>query len=116
MNFDLKSIPEKTAGLLVKFADLSFMQKFTLVGDTALSLQTGHHQSEDLDFIFDGENIPTTMLKRQISKYFPDYKLIREDKDYQLDFLIEQIKVTFFSTGAVLIPFYVMHFLKNIKI
>lgn len=110
MNIDLNNIPIATAELLVKFADLIFIQKFTLVGGTALSLQIGHRQSEDLDFIYDGEKIPTTILKREISKKFPTYKLIREERDYQLDFLIEQVKVTFFSSGAVLIPFRVMNF------
>ncbi len=115
MNIDLNDIPKGTAELFVKFADLSFIQKFTLVGGTALSLQIGHRQSEDLDFIYDGEKIPTTTIKREISKKFQNYKLIREEKDYQLDFLIEQVKVTFFSTGAVLIPFRVMDFSEKYK-
>jgi len=110
MNINLNNIPKETAELFARFADLPFIQKFTLVGGTALSLQIAHRQSEDLDFIYDGEKIPTTILKREISKKFPNYKLIREEKDYQLDFLIEQVKVTFFSTGAVLIPFCVMDF------
>ena len=110
MNINLTYIPPKTAELFAKFADLSFIRKFTLVDGTALSLQLGHRQSEDLDFIYDGEKIPTVTIKRQIAKEFSDYRLIREDKDYQLDFLIEQVKVTFFSSGAVLVPFAVMKF------
>ena len=110
MNINTKNIPEDTAILFERFAGLAFMQKFTLVGGTALSLQLGHRQSEDLDFLFDGEKIPATSIKRAIAKAFPDYKLIREDKEYQLDFLINRVKVTFFSTGAVLIPFVVREY------
>jgi predicted nucleotidyltransferase component of viral defense system len=98
-------IPEKTAALFEKFTVLPFIGRFTLVGGTALALQTGHRQSEDLDFIYDGEKIPTTSIKREISKHFQKYRLIREDKDYQLDFLIDEVRVTFFSTGAVMVPF-----------
>ncbi len=110
MSINLKYIPEETARLLNEFAKLNFIRNFTLVGGTALALQLEHRKSEDLDFIFDGEKIPTTTIKREISKRFPKYWLIREEKDYQLDFIIDQVKVTFFSSGAVLIPFAVKDF------
>lgn len=103
-------IPGKTAALFEKIAELSFIKRYTLVGGTALALQTGHRQSEDLDFIFDGEKIPSASIKREVSKHFPKYRLIREEKDYQLDFLIDEVKVTFFSSGAVMVPFSVMDF------
>lgn len=115
MKVDLNAIPKATAEILLKFADLPFIQNYSLIGGTALSLQIGHRQSEDLDFIFDGEKIPATTIKREISKKFPTYKLIREERDYQLDFLIEQVKVTFFSSGAVLIPFSVKDFTENYR-
>ncbi|MBA4408530.1 MAG: hypothetical protein C0397_03800 [Odoribacter sp.] len=91
--YDVKGFLPKE--LFDKFALLPFIQKFTLVGGTALSLQIGHRQSEDLDFIYDGEKIPTTTIKREISKEFPNYKLIREEKDYQLDFLSNRLKLHF---------------------
>lgn len=115
MNINLSSIPPKTAELFDGFAGLPFIQKFTLVGGTALSLQIGHRQSEDLDFIFDGEKIPTTSIKREIAKHFPNYRLIREDKNYQLDFLIGQVRITFFSSGAVQIPFRVKDYSEKYK-
>ena len=110
MSINTNFIPKKTAGLFDQFAKFAFIQKFTLVGGTALALQLGHRQSEDLDFIYDGEKIPAITIKREISKKFPKYRLIREEKDYQLDFLIDEVKVTFFSSGAVLVPFKVMNF------
>jgi predicted nucleotidyltransferase component of viral defense system len=110
MIINTENIPEQTAGLFEKLAGFAFMQKYTLVGGTALALQLGHRQSEDLDFLFDGEKIPGTLIKRSIAKQFPDYRLLREERDYQLDFLINRVKVTFFSSGAVLIPFVVKEF------
>lgn len=110
MKIHTNNIPAETAKLLDKFAQCDFIKKYTLVGGTALALQIGHRQSEDLDFIFDGEKIPATSIKREISKRFQGYRIIREEKDYQLDFLIDEVRVTFFSTGAVLIPFKVRDF------
>ena len=115
MSINLKLIPVETANLFDEFARLVFMQKFTLVGGTALALQLGHRQSEDLDFIYDGEMLPSAAIRREISKRFPTYRLIREEKGYQLDFLINQVKVTFFSSGAVMVPFTVKDLSKKYK-
>lgn len=105
MSINTKNIPSNTAALLNQFAKYTFFQEFTLVGGTALALQIGHRQSEDLDFVYDGEKIPALKIKRVIAKNFPSHRLIREEKDYQLDFLIDLVKVTFFSSGAIVLPF-----------
>jgi predicted nucleotidyltransferase component of viral defense system len=105
MKIDLHHIPSSTALLLQTLSREPYMKRFSLVGGTALALQLGHRQSEDLDFVFDGEKIDAIGIKRFIARKFPDYKLIREEKGYQLDFIVNTVKVTFFSTGAVLIPF-----------
>lgn len=110
MKIDINNIPERTSELFKSLQLLPFIRKFTLVGGTALSLQIGHRQSEDLDFIFDGEKIQSVSIKREISKHFPNHILIREEKDYQLDYLVNNVKLTFFSTGAVMIPFNVKDF------
>ena len=62
MNINIANIPIVTAGLFDQFSKFTFMKKFTLVGGTALALQLGHRQSEDLDFIFDGEKLPVLLL------------------------------------------------------
>jgi len=76
-----------------------------MVGGTALALQINHRQSEDLDFVFDGEKMDAISIKRFISRAFHKFHIIREEAGYQLDFLVQDVKLTFFSTGAVLIPF-----------
>jgi len=105
MNFLPDSLPPPTLVLLQRFAKEKFMNKYSLVGGSALALQLGHRQSEDLDFIFDREKIDSIKIKRFIAKTFPDYKLIREEPGFQIDLLVQGIKVTFFSSGAVLVPF-----------
>lgn len=102
---DLKYMPENTKSVFEKLSETNFIKKYTLVGGTALSLQIKHRLSEDLDFIFDGEKLNTTTIKRNISKLFTDFRIIKQDYDYQIDFVINNSKITFFSSGAVLIPF-----------
>lgn len=98
-------LPESTRLLFNELKNEKYMERFTLVGGPALSLQLGHRQSEDLDFIFDGEKIDHTGIRRFISRKYPDHRLMREEKGFQLDFFIREVKLTFFSTGAVVVPF-----------
>lgn len=99
-------ISPNTKSVLELFSKEKFIDDYTLVGGTALSIQLGHRLSEDLDFIFDGEFLKTKLIKGFIDKKFRGkYKLIKQDNDHQLDFIINDVKVTFFTTGSVLIPF-----------
>lgn len=101
---DIRYMPEKTEKVFKTLSELSFIKKYSLVGGTALSIQIGHRISEDLDFIYDSEKLNTQTIKRYISKHFPNYKIIRQDYDWQIDFVINDVKVTFFSAGAVQVP------------
>ena len=107
-DIDIRYMPEKTEKVFKNLSELSFIKKYSLVGGTALSIQIGHRLSEDLDFIYDSEKLNTQTIKRNISKYFPSYKIIRQDYDWQIDFVLNEVKVTFFSAGAVQIPFKVI--------
>jgi predicted nucleotidyltransferase component of viral defense system len=104
-SFDFTFMPESTRTVFDRLAMHHFISKYTLVGGTALSLQIRHRLSEDLDFIFDGEKLNTNSIKRNIATIFPDYRIIRQELNWQIDFLISNVKVTFFSTGAIALPF-----------
>lgn len=100
-----KGMPENTLNVFKKFSDTKFINNFTLIGGTALSIQIYHRLSEDLDFILDSETINNQSIIREVAKVFPDYKIIRDEKDYQLDFIINNCKVTFISIGTIALPF-----------
>ena len=102
---DTDFIPDATRKIFQVLSDTKFSDDYTLVGGTALSLQIKHRLSEDIDLIFDGETLNTTNIKRNISKLFPNYRIIKQDDNYQIDYIIDGVKVTFFSTGAIQIPF-----------
>ena len=104
--FKLDFISDKTRNVLEKISIEKFIEKFTLVGGTALSVQIEHRLSEDLDFMFDGEILDSNSIKKFIDKIFRgSYKLIKQDNDHQLDFIINEVKVTFFTNSAVSIQF-----------
>jgi predicted nucleotidyltransferase component of viral defense system len=80
------------------------------VGGTALAVQLGHRVSVDLDFIFDGEQLNIASIKRNIIKIFPGSRILRQDHNWQIDFVIDRVKLTFFSSGAVGIPLKIIDF------
>lgn len=107
---DVNYLPRNTQKIFEVISKSKFAEDFTLVGGTALSLQIKHRLSEDLDFIYDGETLDLSKIKRSIGKLFPKYRIIKQDESYQIDYLIEDVKVTFFSSGAIQLPFNVKQF------
>ncbi|TFH28055.1 MAG: hypothetical protein E4H10_01730 [Bacteroidia bacterium] len=103
LNMDF--LPEKTRKIFQHLGTSSFISNFTLVGGTALSMQIKHRLSEDLDFVFDGDELNINQIKRNIKKLFPLFRIIRQDHNWQIDFSIDEVKLTFFSTGAIALPF-----------
>ena len=81
----------------------SFLISYSL-GGTALAIQIGHRLSLDLDFLLDAEELNSNRIKRDLGKVFPGYRVTRQDHPWQIDCTIEQIRVTFFSAGAIAVP------------
>jgi hypothetical protein len=50
MSIHTDTLPEATAHVVKKIKNVGELKKFYLSGGTALSLQLGHRESEDLDF------------------------------------------------------------------
>lgn len=107
---DIEYMPEKTRQVFLELSLQKFISNFTLVGGTALSIQIKHRFSEDLDFVFDEKELNINSIKRNINKVFPNHRIIRQDHKWQIDFILNGVKVTFFSTGAVAIPFKVKEY------
>ena len=78
-SIDIKYMPEKTLRVFQQLKSQAFISNFTLVGDTALAIQIKHRLSEDLDFVFDGEDLNINLIKRNINKLFPNHRIIRQD-------------------------------------
>ncbi|MBS3772431.1 MAG: nucleotidyl transferase AbiEii/AbiGii toxin family protein, partial [Bacteroidales bacterium] len=117
--FNIDFLPGQTQKVFEELAEKQFINKYSLLGGTALSLQLRHRLSEDLDFVYDEEKLSINEIKRNIAKVFPEHLIIRQDTPWQIDFIINEVKVTFFSGGSVAIPFNVGNYTtpyKNINI
>jgi hypothetical protein len=104
-SLDLNYMPDNTSEVFQLLKQQAFISNFVMVGETALAIQIKHRLSEDLDFIFDGEELNINQIKRNINKLFPNHRIIRQDHKLQMDILVNEVKVTFFGSGAIAIPF-----------
>ncbi|MGH7204266.1 MAG: nucleotidyl transferase AbiEii/AbiGii toxin family protein [Candidatus Levyibacteriota bacterium] len=68
MQWHTDTIPEATASVLEQIKNTSKLKDFYLSGGTALSLQLGHRESEDLDFFTKREFQPAE-LQQQLFRY-----------------------------------------------
>jgi len=68
MQINSNTLPKATAAVLEKIKNIEYLKRFYLSGGTALSLQMGHRESEDLDF-FTKTSFDSLFLQRQLSQY-----------------------------------------------
>ena len=93
---NLKCLLPKTEALLLKMIDgCDFLDKYVLVGGSALSLYLCHRKSEDLDFFTYDDSFD----KREIFEYVKQFKNkeILNQTDEQIDLLLDGVKVIFFN-------------------
>ncbi len=93
---NLKCLLPKTETLLLKMVDeCSFLEKYVLVGGSALALYLCHRKSEDLDFF----TYDDTFDRKEIFDYIQGFenKEVLHQSDEQIDVLLDGVKVTFFN-------------------
>jgi len=93
---NLKCLLPKTETLLLKMVDeCSFLNKYVLVGGSALALYLCHRKSEDLDFF----TYEDSFDKKEIFDYIQGFenKEVLHQSDEQIDLLLDGVKVTFFN-------------------
>ncbi len=93
---NLKCLLPKTEALLLKLVDeCNFLEKYVLVGGSALALYLCHRKSEDLDFF----TYEDSFDKKEIFEYIQSFKNkeILSQSDEQIDVLLNGVKVTFFN-------------------
>lgn len=101
------SMPKNTEILLEDFSLLEDIGEWTLVGGTALAIHLKHRTSEDLDF-FINKNMINSALKRKIdnmmsvlSEKYNVVEMQSDDEEYQLDYNLSGVKVTFCVTSSM---------------
>ncbi len=93
---NLKCLLPKTETLLLKIInECNFIEKYVLVGGSALALYVCHRKSEDLDFFTYDDSFD----KKEIFDYIQSFenKEMLHQSDEQIDVLLDGVKVTFFN-------------------
>lgn len=98
------AVPERTFEVFTEgFNDLEYINKWTLVGGTALSIHYHHRLSEDLDFFIEKSTLDQE--RKDIQLMINDLKnkgfhcVKTKDKNENIDYNIDGVKVTFYASG-----------------
>ena len=110
MTSHLDLLPEPTRNLWLKLRVEPLLRGGILIGGTALTLRIGHRRSEDLDFAYLSEKLPTSAIALLLRKYpgwtrndnlanYDEFLIAGQSlHDYQQDFISgEGVKVTFLA-------------------
>jgi len=93
---NLKCLLPKTETLLLKMVkECPFLEKYVLVGGSALAMYLCHRKSEDLDFFTYEDSFDRAEIFEYIKKF--EHKEIINQTDEQIDLLLDGVKVTFFN-------------------
>jgi len=93
---NLDCLLPKTKNLLLELiTNCEFLDKYVLVGGSALALHLCHRKSEDLDFFTFNDDFDKQEILRYIQSF--DNKEIINQTDEQIDILLDGVKVTFFN-------------------
>ena len=93
---NLKCLLPNTETLLLKMIDgCNFLDKYVLVGGSALTLHLCHRKSEDLDFFTYDDGFDKGEIFQYIKQF--ENKEILNQTEEQVDLLLDGVKVTFFN-------------------
>jgi len=92
----LKRLLPQTESVFKEIAGKSFLDRFTFVGGSALSIYLNHRKSEDLDFFSWEKQID---VDRILSGLDSGELVVLNRSEIQLDLLYKSVKITFFANG-----------------
>ena len=88
-------LPETANVLQLLIKKVPFLDKYVLVGGSALALHYCHRKSEDLDFFTYSDSYNKKEVLDSL-KIFKNSRIINETKD-QIDLMCNGVKITFFN-------------------
>lgn len=112
----IDAIPNNTRTILELISGFDVLEGFRLIGGTALALQAAHRQSEDIDLLWPAPKLPRVIVTKIIDELvkFGYVTLLATNEnarlywekegadldDYQQDWMIDRVKLTFFSSES----------------
>lgn len=93
---NLNCLLPKTKEVLLQIVEsCNFLDKYVLVGGSALTLHLCHRKSEDLDFFTYEDKLDFKEILEYIKRF--EKKEILNQTNEQIDLLLDGVKVTFFN-------------------
>lgn len=110
-------LPE-TERLLKNLANYKVFEDFVLVGGSALSIYLKHRYSGDLDFFSFREEMPRKKLSNWLYRLRQSGYMCAQilSEEYQMDFAINEVKVSFCAMGWTFLKYEKRPFLGRISI
>lgn len=110
------ALPQGTHAVLEVVSAMDALEGFRLIGGTALALQVGHRQSEDIDLMWPGTRLPRPAIAKVIDALAQsgrttllatneNVRLYWENEgedidDHQQDWMVDGVKVTFVASES----------------
>lgn len=117
----MKGVSKKTSGVLEAVSQLECIKPYTLVGGTALAIQLGTRESEDLDFMSwkvtkdEKREINWPIIKKELETIGQIEKFDLLDMDH-VEFIVNGVKLSFYANPNYSPVKNAIPFLNNIKL
>ena len=117
----MKGVSKKTSGVLEAVSQLECIKPYTLVGGTALAIQLGTRESEDLDFMSwrvtkdEKREINWPVIKKELETIGQIEKFDLLDMDH-VEFIVNGVKLSFYANPNYSPVKNAIPFLNNIKL
>lgn len=103
MHEQYKGLTTQTNKIFLPVSQLDCIKPFTLVGGTALALQIGNRESEDLDFMSwrqkekEKREVNWPTIKKELEKIGKIERMDLYDLDY-VEFIVDGVKLSFYAS------------------
>ena len=117
----MKGLAPKVSKYIERISRLECLRPYVLVGGTALSLQIGTRESEDLDFMswrkdnLEKREVDWPTIKKELAEIGKVEKIEIFDLDH-VEFMVEGVKLSFYANPNYSPLVEVIPFLNNIRL
>lgn len=117
----MKGISKKTESVLLSVSKLDCIRPYTLVGGTALALQLGTRESEDLDFMSwrirkdDKREVDWSTIKKELETIGTIEHFEILDIDH-VEFIVDGVNISFYANPNMAPKGEILSLINNIKL
>lgn len=94
---DLDYLLPETKKVLLDLAGFNWLQEFTFVGGSGLSLYLHHRLSEDIDLFTWNAELQNEQILESLNNHYGNNFTIQQNTRQQLDLVVNGVNITFFA-------------------